>query len=190
MVCSEKSPSSAPGSRRSQASRLAAALAAGAFAIGLNTVALQAAELVPLATARGGLLRLLIVWTARPVHALALWANWRWLEAAPTPAFQTSFHLAAGLLMAIVYALAIEPIVAGGVWRMGAVYGLVVWLINALVVLPLTGEGIAGGAHLRPAGIAWYAVAHFLFFLLLAWSYARLLSWPAAWSRRRRRADG
>ena len=41
--------------------RTLAALLAGAFAIALNIGALAAADLVPLATAHGGLLRLLVV---------------------------------------------------------------------------------------------------------------------------------
>lgn len=41
--------------------RTLAALLAGAVAIALNTAALAAADLVPLATAHGGLLRLLVV---------------------------------------------------------------------------------------------------------------------------------
>jgi hypothetical protein len=41
--------------------RVIAALLAGAVAIALNTAVLAAAELVPLATAHGGLLRLLVI---------------------------------------------------------------------------------------------------------------------------------
>jgi hypothetical protein len=49
-----------------------------------------------------------------------------------------------------------------------------VWLLNAFAVLPATGEGIAGIAHLTPAGIVWYAVAHSLFFMPLALFYGAL----------------
>ena len=48
--------------------RLAAALLAGSVAIVLNTVALKAADLVPLATARGGLLRLITPWLSLPLE--------------------------------------------------------------------------------------------------------------------------
>jgi hypothetical protein len=48
------------------------------------------------------------------------------------------------------------------------------WLINASVVLPASGEGFAGSAHLTIAGIAWYAASHTLYFLTLAYGFARL----------------
>jgi hypothetical protein len=52
--------------------RVSASLVAGAVAIALNTAALAAADFVPLATAHGGLLRLLSITTgiAAPSGAL------------------------------------------------------------------------------------------------------------------------
>ena len=61
--------------------RTLAALVAGAVAIALNTAALAAADLVPLATAHGGLLRLLVMLSG---------------DALPIPAggaFQAGFHI-------------------------------------------------------------------------------------------------
>jgi hypothetical protein len=142
--------------------RAAAALLAGAVAIVVNTAALAAAALVPLETARGGLLRLLVMLTGGAV---------------PVPAgsaFQTGFHIAVGLAMALVYAYALEPYLRGPGWVRGLVYAAAAWLANALVVLPATGEGFAGGRHLTLAGMAWFAAAHTLFFVLLAILYARL----------------
>jgi hypothetical protein len=107
--------------------RVAAAIIAGGFAIAVNTIALKAADLVPLATAHGGLLRLL------------------------------------------------SPALPIGPWLKGAIYAAAVWLLNAAIILPLTGEGFAGTAHLGAAGITWFAAAHTLFFLLLAWGYGRLM---------------
>jgi hypothetical protein len=52
--------------------RLAAALLAGSVAIVLNTVALKAADLVPLATAGGGLLRLITPWLSLPLERLVI----------------------------------------------------------------------------------------------------------------------
>jgi hypothetical protein len=46
--------------------------------------------------------------------------------------------------------------------------------LNAFVVLPATGEGFAGSAHLTLAGIMWFAVAHTLFFMVLATAYGAL----------------
>jgi hypothetical protein len=48
-----------------------------------------------------------------------------------------------------------------------------VWLLNAAVVLPLTGEGLAGSVHLSLAGMTWFAAAHTVFFVLLAVLYQR-----------------
>ena len=136
----------------------AAAVVSGAAAILLNTMALRAADLVPLQTARGGLLRL--VRMAVPLPG--------------TAAFQTIFHLTVGLLMALCYAHLLEARLPGSPVIKGTIYALAVWLLNALVVLPFTGEGIAGSAHLSLAGIVWFAAAHTLFFVLLAVWYARL----------------
>jgi hypothetical protein len=54
----------------------------------------------------------------------------------------------------------------------GLAYTIGAWLINALVVLPATGEGLAGSANLSLAGVLWYAAAHTLFFMLLAYGFA------------------
>jgi len=60
-------------------SRAAAALVAGTIAIVLNTLALDAARLVPLATDNGGLLRFLVVLTGGAFPAPV------------SPVFQTGF---------------------------------------------------------------------------------------------------
>jgi hypothetical protein len=142
-------------------SRLVAALLSGAIAIALNTLALAAADLVPLATAHGGLLRFLVVLsggTIRPPSG---------------PGFQAGFHIVIGLLMAEFYAFAIEPLLPGAGWLRGIVYGVAVWLVNTLIVLPVTGEGIAGSTHLTFAGMVWFAAAHMLFFVVLSVLYPR-----------------
>src|SRR3546814_5756973 len=83
--------------------RLGAGLLAGAIAIGLNTVALKLADYVPLATAHGGLLRLVSPWIGPVLQQNGLAALWSALggPAANTPPFQTGFHLAVGLAMAV-----------------------------------------------------------------------------------------
>jgi len=157
--------------------RVAAALLAGSVAIAANTLALKAADLVPLATARGGLLRLVSRSLGPLVQASGVASLWTAIGGPPTDAslFQTVFHLVVGIGMAVCYAVIIEPMLPNGPWLKGATYALAVWLLNAAVVLPLTGEGFAGAAHLSLAGIIWFAAAHTLFFLLLAWGYWRLI---------------
>jgi len=154
-------------------SRLARALISGSVAITLNTLALKAADLVPLATAKGGLLRLLSPWFSGPLEKLGVASAWSRAGApAPdSPLFKTGFHLIVGLIMALIYAWAAEPVLPKGDLRKGAICAVAVWLLNAVVVLPATGEGFAGRAHLTLAGIAWFAAAHILFFMVLAVLY-------------------
>jgi hypothetical protein len=142
--------------------RTLAALLAGAVAIALNIAALAAADLVPLATARGGLLRLLVMLTG---GILAIPAG---------SAFQAVFHLVVGLAMALFYALVLEPMLRGPSWLRGLIYAVAVWLANAAVVLPATGEGFAGSRDLTLAGMVWFAAAHTLFFVVLAVLYKSL----------------
>jgi hypothetical protein len=150
--------------------RVIAALLAGVFAIVLNTAVLAAADLVPLATAHGGLLRLLAILTGGAIS--------------PTgAAFQTGFHVAVGLAMAVFYAFALEPFLRGPSWFRGLLYALAVWLANAAIVLPATGEGFAGSRHLTLAGMVWFAAAHTLFFVVQAMLYSRLRA--RRWSRLR-----
>jgi len=156
--------------------RLTSALIAGSIAILINTLALKAADLVPLATARGGLLRLIRPWFAGVLEMTGIagmWASLGWPGPA-SPVFQTVFHLFVGILMALAYAYIFESRLPGGAWLKGWIYAAIVWLLNAAVVLPATGEGFAGRLHLTAAGMVWFAVAHTLFFLILAVSYAAM----------------
>lgn len=146
------------------------------MAIVVNTLALQSADVISLATAHGGLLRFIRPWLAPPLRALGIGALWTGLggPAANTPAFQIGFHVAVGLAMALVYAFAIEQVLPGEAWVKGLIYAAFAWLLNAAVVLPAIGEGFAGSANLTTAGMIWFAAAHTLFFVLLAVTYARL----------------
>jgi hypothetical protein len=155
--------------------RLGAALLAGLIAIVVNTAVLEAADWIPLVTARGGLLKLLKIYFAAPLAGLGvadLWAALH-LPAADTHAFKTGFHVLVGLLMAVFYAFALEPILSGSALVKGLVYALLVWFANAFIVLPWIGEGIAGSGFLSAAGMIYFAVAHTVFFVLLALLYAR-----------------
>jgi hypothetical protein len=165
-----------------QIGRLGSALLAGAVAITLNTLALRAADLISLPTAHGGLLRLLSRWLSRPLQYLGISSAWSAASFAEpnAPVFQTGFHFFVGMLMALFYAFALEPVLSGGPFVKGAIYAAVLWLFNACLVLPATGEGFAGSVHLSVAGIAWFAAAHTLFFLTLAYMFASLMGLSAA----------
>lgn len=139
-------------------SRPISAVLAGFIAIVINSLLLWAADFIPLATAHGGLLRLLQIMTGLHVPA--------------TAAFKWEFHGAVGVAMALVYAFVLEPLLRGGAFVKGFLYALAVWILNSVVVLPITGEGFAGARDLTFAGIGWFAVAHTVFFVTLALLYA------------------
>ena len=157
-------------------SRLSPALVAGSLAISLNTVVLKGADLIHLTTAHGGLLRLLSHHFSKPLQQSGITSIW-WAVGAPAPAtqtFQIGFHILVGLMMALFYAFVLEPAMPWSTTVKGLVYLAVVWLVNALIVLPATGEGFAGSANLTLAGIAWFAAAHSIFFMILVYGFAFL----------------
>ena len=154
--------------------RFGAALLAGSVAIVLNTLALNAADLFDLETAHGGLLRLIVSSLPSSIDRLGIASSWAAINGPPinSKSFQTGFHLLVGLLMALFYAFVLEPYLPRSTAVKGWLYAIGVWLINACVVLPATGEGFAGSAHLNVAGMLWYAASHTLFFLTLAYGFA------------------
>lgn len=142
--------------------RLVVALVTGVVAILLNTGALAVADLIQIATAHGGLLKLLVMLsdgTMHPPH---------------DHLFQFEFHIVVGLLMALFYVYALERRLPGPPWIRGLTYAVVVWLVNAAIVLPTIGEGFAGSRDLTAAGMLWFAGSHTLFFVLTAELYAHL----------------
>jgi hypothetical protein len=162
-------------------SRLSSALVAGGVAMFVSTLALKAADLAPLATAKGGLLRLMSSWFSpflTQVGAINLWLH-AGLPDAGSPVFQAGFHLVVGLLMAIFYAYVVEPRLqmTDDIVK-GITYALGMWLLNAFVILPFTGEDIDGIADMTLAGIFWCVVAHRVFFVLLALFYGALRRHP------------
>ena len=167
-----------PGHRRFN--RLGAALLAGGLAIVLNTLALNAADLFDLETARGGFLRLIVSPLPRSVDRLGIASAWTAINGPPisSKSFQTGFHLFVGLLMALFYAFSLEPYLPRSTAAKGWLYAIAVWLLNACVVLPTSGEGFAGSAHLTAAGMLWYAASHTLFFLTLAYGFALVVREP------------
>jgi uncharacterized membrane protein YagU involved in acid resistance len=81
--------------------------------------------------------------------------------------FQASFKIAVGLAMALIYVV-IEPYLPGTRIIKGLIYALIVWLVNAAIVLPALGEGFAGAHSLTATGMIAFAVAHTSFFVILA----------------------
>lgn len=155
--------------------RLAAALLAGAIAICINTALLAGCDAMGFVTARGGLLRLVRDIAGRMAPSLGLTDFWAHTLAPATtgPTFQTGFHIFVGLLMALFYAFLLEQSLPGRAWAKGVIYAIVLWLLNAFVVLPLTGEGIAGSNHLGVLNMMGFAAIHTIFFVLLSILYGR-----------------
>lgn len=147
-------------------------LLAGTVALAVNMILLWLADHFGIVTARGGFQRLIKLWTTPGLvagGADALWSRWQ-LPDPGSALFMAAFKIVAGLMMALVYA-AIEPALPGRWWTKGLLYALMVWLLNAAVVLPLLGEGFAGVGGLTWVGILAFALAHTAFFLVLAGLY-------------------
>jgi len=157
---------------------VAAALAAGTVAIALNILVLDAFDAADIVTARGGLQKLVRAWLSPPLIASGLSHAWSssGLPGPDTPVFKTGFKVTVGLLMALAYAVLFEPIFRGGFLRKGVIAAVPFWLLNACVVLPLLGEGVAGVRTLTVGGLLSYAIAHTVFFVVLAWAYGTLKS--------------
>jgi hypothetical protein len=156
--------------------RLGSALLAGLIAIIFNTLALKAADLISLPTAHGGLLRLITLGFSGVLQQSGISSVWTEMGApAPdSPTFQIGFHLFVGLMMSIFYAFVLEPMMPWGATVKGLAYAVGLWLINAIIILPVTGEGFAGIANLSVAGILWFAAAHTLFYMMLAYGFELL----------------
>ena len=156
--------------------RVTASLLAGAVAIGINTALLVAADRIPLVTARGGLLKLLTIYIGPALSKAGAGPVWLRLGL-PTPGgttFQLNFHVLVGLLMALFYGFVLERLLPGRPWWKGTLYAAAVWAANAVVILPWLGEGIAGSRNLSAPGMAYFAAAHTVFFVLLAVLFAGL----------------
>jgi uncharacterized membrane protein YagU involved in acid resistance len=144
---------------------------------------LGTASAAGITTAHGGLLHLFEK-TARHLapllHVVAQTNQWSILPVSSVW-FQNGFHVITGLFMAIFYAYILDQRLYGRPLVKGLLYGTAVWLFNAFVVLPLTGEGIAGSAHLNAIGMISFATAHVAFFEVLSVLYGYLfLEFPLA----------
>lgn len=145
------------------------ALVAGAVALAVNFGLLGLADRLGIVTARGGFQRLTKLWIGPLLTSSGVAGAWSSLRL-PEPSstlFQVGFKVAAGLMMALVY-VAIERYLPRPAIAKGLTYALLVWLINAAVVLPALGEGFAGSQSLTATGMIAFAIAHTSFFIVLA----------------------
>jgi hypothetical protein len=155
------------GRRSALSFRLIASVLAGTIAIALNMALLSFASAAGISTSYGGLFRLFtsiisrVGWSVRLIDG----------RSNLLLSSQAIFHIVTGLAMAIAYALMIEPKLPGRAYFKGLAYGTLAWCFNAFLVLPLTGEGLAGSRNLNTVGLIVFAVAHMSFFVALSVLY-------------------
>ena len=146
-----------------------AGLLAGVIAILVNTAMLHASHLFGIDTGDGGLLKFLAV---KLGFAPIDWQHGL-LALLPMSVWKTVFHVMTGMGMALFYIGVIVPFLQRkcSPTLMGLFYAAALWMINAAWILPSLGMGFAGADELEIGGIAYYALAHTVFFMLLAWLY-------------------
>ena len=147
--------------------RLYLGLLAGLVAITANTLVLKAAPLLALNAESGGLLKLVLLHTKSLLPA-------ELLPVVQTEGFKLLFHYGTGLGMVALYVAVFEPRLPGNGWAKGGLFSLLPWAINGCVVLPLLGQGVAGGHALTAGGMAYFFVANAVFGLVLGGVYEYL----------------
>jgi len=160
--------------------RVFAALLAGMIAVAANIALLSIASTAGIRTAQGGLFLLFTRIIHRVAPSRSFMDGWKIFA---RPVSQAVFHIVTGLVMAIFYAVVLEPRLPGRPFFKGVAYGTAIWFLNAFLVLPLTDEGIAGSRHINTVGLIAFALAHMSFFLVLSVLYGFLCSGSRLWGR-------
>ncbi len=80
-----------------------------------------------------------------------------------------------GLFMAVLYAYAIEPVLSGVGWRKGAIFSLLPWLINSIVVMPLLGKGFAASYALTLGGVTYFFFGNAIYGICLGVLYEKFM---------------
>lgn len=151
---------------------LRSALLAGSIAIAVNMLLLQWSAKAGLLTGQGSLSQLLIwlhtgrlMWQLPPIGGI------------PATVWRPLLHIVLGLAMAVFYALFLEPRMSKVFTPLvsGLFYALGVWLVNAWIVLPLLGMGIAGESIVPTSGMIYFAFSHTAFFVILTILYAKFI---------------
>ncbi len=152
------------------------ALLAGSIAIAVNMLLLQWSAKAGLLTGQGSLSQLL-VW----LHTGRLMWQLPPIEGIPATVWRPVFHVIVGLILAIFYALFLEPRLRKVFSPLisGLFYALGIWLVNAWIVLPLLGMGIAGESIVPASGMIYFAFAHTAFFVILSLLYAKFKRQPS-----------
>ena len=151
--------------------RIGYGLGAGAIAIVINILLLQLGAIIGLETGHGGLLK----WSVALLHLGPIQWHQPPLDSLPQAAWKIAFHFVVGLAMALFYTLLLEPALRqrSSPLLSGLLYALAVWVVNATVILPQLGMGIAGSAAIPLSGMLYFAFAHTVFYVVLALLYAK-----------------
>lgn len=149
--------------------RLTGAVVAGAAAITINTILLRADRLLGLRAEGGGLLKLMTQTggaLAKRAGAGAMWEQ-SFVPRIHTIAFWAMFHYVTGFGMVVLYVVWFVRWLPGNGWVKGALFSLLPWVINAVIVLPLLGNGFAGSRVLSAAGMAYFFLCNTVFGVVL-----------------------
>ena len=126
--------------------RVFAALLAGTIALAANIAVLSIASAAGIRTAHGGLFLLFTRIIHRVVPSRSFMDGWKIF--AP-PVSQAVFHIVAGLVMAIFYALVLELKLPGRPFFKGIAYGTAIWFLNAFLVPAIQGCYAEGNSPYR-----------------------------------------
>ncbi|MGD9809240.1 MAG: hypothetical protein AB7E76_00070 [Deferribacterales bacterium] len=155
--------------------KLSAMLSAAVIAIAVNTFMLKIAPVIKIKAGAGGLFGLLKKHYGTAFTEVGLSGAWTALGL-PQPGtllFYILFHSFIGFMMSILYVYAIEKYLAGTGIRKGAVFSMLPWLFNSIVVLPMLGNGFAGSRVIGLVGITYFFIANGVFGILLGYLYER-----------------
>lgn len=155
--------------------RVRAMVFSALMAITVNTVLLKTAPLMGIKVGAGGLFGLLRNYFGETFSDLGLSAMWS-AAALPQPGtlmFYIFFHSLIGFMMAALYVYVIEKYLAGPGWRKGAVFAMLPWLINSIIVLPLLGKGFAGSNVLDGVGLVYFFIANGVYGVLLGYLFEK-----------------
>jgi len=156
--------------------KLYAMLMAATAAIAVNTFILKIAPVIKIKAGAGGLFGLLRKHFGAAFTDLGLSGIWTSLGL-PQPGtllFYIFFHSLIGFLMSILYVYAIEKYLAGSGLKKGAIFSILPWLFNSIIVLPMLGKGFAGSGVLNIVGLVYFFIANGVYGIMLGYLYEKI----------------
>jgi len=155
--------------------KIQAMLSAAVIAIAVNTFILKIAPVIKIKAGAGGLFGLLRKHFGETFTDLGLSGVWTSLSF-PQPGtllFYIFFHSLIGFLMSALYVYVIEKYLSGNGIQKGAVFSMLPWLFNSIIVLPMLGKGFAGSGVLGIVGLTYFFIANGVYGVLLGYLYEK-----------------